>query len=273
MNNKPPITPASSSDVINAYRKRRQRRSPNIVYIAAGVLVLGGIALLIFWLANTPNNPVSNMFATETPTPTITPSPTNTNTPTLTPTETPTSTVTPTATFSSPFTYTVQEGDYLALIVEKFNLGDDGVALIMLLNPLVVASDGSSVGIDPTTQAIRPGQVILLPNPGMQLPTATAIPPNLPKGTKVDYTVQAGDSLGAIAALFNSTIDDIIKENGITDPNALFVGQVLVIPVNMVTPTATRPPTSTPVTPGPGTLLPTATLTPINSGPAATNTP
>lgn len=270
MNNKPPVTSSSSSDVINAYRKRRQRKSPNIIYIAAGVLVLGGLGLLIFWLVSTPNNPVSNLFATETPTPTITPSPTNTNTPTLTPTETPTSTVTPTATFSSPFTYTVQEGDYLALIVEKFNLGDDGVALIVLLNPY---NEESGIGIDPTTQAIRPGQVILLPNPGMQLPTATLIPPNLAKGTKLDYVIQAGDSLGAIAALFNSTIDDIIKENNLTDPNALFVGQTLVIPVNMVTPTATRPPTSTPVTPGPGTVLPTFTLTPINAAPVATNTP
>lgn len=270
MNNKPPVTPTSSSDVINAYRKRRQRRSPNIVYIAAGVLVLGGLGLLIYWLVSTPNNPVSNLFATETPTPTITPSPTNTNTPTLTPTETPTATITPTATFSAPFTYTVQEGDYLALIVEKYNLGDDGVELILLLNPY---NEETGIGLNPANPIIIPGQVILLPYPGMPLPTATPIPPNLVRGTKVEYFVKAGDSLGGIAALFNSTIDDIIKENNITDPNAIAVGDLLLIPVNMVTPTATRPPTSTPVTPGPGTFLPTFTLTPINAGPAITNTP
>ncbi len=270
MNNKPPLTPASSSDVINAYRKRRQRKSPNIIYITAGVLVLGGLALLIYWLVSTPNNPVSNLFATETPTPTITPSPTSTFTPTSTSTETPTATITPTATFSAPFTYTVQEGDYLALIVEKFNLGDDGVELILLLNTY---NEETGIGIDPATQVIIPGQVILLPYPGMPLPTATPIPANLVKGTKVEYFVKAGDSLGGIAALFNSTIDDIIKENGITDPNAIAVGDLLVIPVNMVTPTVTLPPTSTPVTPGPGTVLPTFTLTPINAAPAATNTP
>ena len=187
MNNKPPVTPASSSDVINAYRKRRQRRSPNIIYIAAGVLVLGGLALLIYWLVSTPNNPISNMLATETPTPTITPSPTNTNTPTSTPTETPTATITPTATFSAPFTYTVQDGDYLALIVEKYNLGVDGVDLILLLNPLTVDANGNTLGLDPTNPIIIPGQVILLPYPGMPLPTATPIPPNLVRGTKVDY--------------------------------------------------------------------------------------
>ncbi len=273
MNNKPPVTPSSSSDVINAYRKRRQRRSPNIVYIAAGVLVLGGLGLLIFWLVSTPNNPISNMLATETSTPSITPSPTSTLTPTSTSTETPTATVTATATFSSPFTYTVQDGDYLALIVEKFNLGESGVELILLLNQPVVDAAGNTIGIDPDTQVIIPGQVILLPNPGMQLPTATLIPANLPRGSKEPYRVKAGDSLGGIAALFNSTIEDIIKENNITDPNAIAVGDLLQIPVNMVTPTATRPPTSTPITPGPGTVLPTFTLTPINAAPIATNTP
>ncbi|MBE0670764.1 MAG: LysM peptidoglycan-binding domain-containing protein, partial [Anaerolineales bacterium] len=155
----------------------------------------------------------------------------------------------------------VQAGDYLALIVEKYNLGDDGIALILLLNPY---NADAGVGIDPATQVIIPGQVILLPNPGMQLPTATLIPPNLPRGSKEPYYVKAGDSLGSIAALFNSTIDDIIKENNITDPNSIAVGDLLIIPVNMVTATATRPPTSTPITPGPGTVLPTVTFTPIN---------
>lgn len=258
MNNRPPIS-SSSPGGISSFRRRR-RGGSNVVYILAGVLVLGGIGLLVYWLSG-PGKPLNSLFATETPTPTVTHTPTNTSTPTPAPTETSTPTITPTATFSSPFTYTVQEGDYLALLVERFNLGDDGVALILLLNPF---DPENGIGIDPATQYIIPGQVILLPNPGMELPTATPIPPNLPRGTKINYTVQAGDSLGSIAADFNSTIDDIIKENNIENPNELFVGQLLVIPVNMVTPTATRPPTSTPITPGPGTVLPTTTSTPIN---------
>lgn len=259
MTNIPPISP-NPSGTLGSYRKRKNRMGPNVVYILAGLLVVGGLAILIFWMSG-PGKPLNSMFATETPTPTVTLTPTPTNTPTLTPTLTETPTITPTATFSTPFNYTVQEGDYLALIVEKYNLGDDGVALILLLNPYDAET---GIGIDPATQYIIPGQVILLPNPGMLLPTATSIPPDLPRGTKITYTVQAGDSLGAIAAKFNSTIDDIIKENNITNPNALFVGQQLIIPVNMVTPTATRPPTSTPITPGPGTLLPTTTFTPVN---------
>jgi LysM repeat protein len=264
MNNRPPISSSPASS-INSFRKRRKRGGPNIIFVIAGVLVLGGVILLIAWLAG-PSKPISTFFATETSTPTLTYTPTNTSTPTSTSTATSTATVTPTATFSMPFNYTVQDGDNLFVISEKYNLGDDGIQLILFLNPYAGINEqtGYPIGIDPQTQNILPGQLILLPNPGMELPTSTPIPADLAKGSKVDYVVQAGDSLGSIAALYNSTIDDIIAENEITDPNAIKVGDVLVIPVNMVTPTATRPPTSTPITPGPGTLLPTATFTPVN---------
>jgi LysM repeat protein len=264
MNNRPPISSSPSSS-ISSYRKRRQRGGPNIIYIIAGVLILGGVILLIAWLAG-PSKPISTFFATETSTPTMTFTPTSTSTPTATATATATATITPTATFSTPFNYTVQAGDYLELISKTYNLGDDGIQLILLLNPFsgLDEATGYPKGIDPLTQNIIPGQVILLPNPGMLLPTATIVPLDLPRGQKEQYIVQSGDSLGRIAALFNSTEEDIIKENNITDPNAIQVGQVLMIPVNMVTATATRPPTSTAIPLGPGTVLPTITLTPIN---------
>jgi LysM repeat protein len=264
MNNRPPISSSPSSSIAS-FRKRRKRGGPNIIYIIAGVLVLGGVILLIAWLAG-PSKPINALFATETSTPTMTFTPTNTSTPTSTTTATSTATVTPTATFSTPFNYTVQAGDYLELISQTYNLGDDGIQLILFLNPYfgINETTGFPIGIDPLTQNILPGQVILLPNPGMPLPTATTVPLDLPKGQKVEYVVQSGDSLGRIAALFNSTEEEIIKENNITDPNAIQVGQLLIIPVNLVTPTATRPPTSTPITPGPGTALPTITLTPVN---------
>ncbi len=67
----------------------------------------------------------------------------------------------------------------------------------------------------------------------------------------IEYTVLPGDTLAGIAVKFNSIADNIIAENEdlITDANALQAGEVLQIPVNLVTPTATLPSTSTPVTP------------------------
>jgi LysM repeat protein len=235
----------STGSVISSYRKRRQQSNVIFVYGVAGLLVLSGLALLIIWLTGS-SKPLSGLFATVTPTPTLTFTPTITPSPTDTSTVTSTSTLTPTLTPSAPFTYTVLEGDNLQAISTKFGLGDDGIPLILLLNPY----DAKSLtGIDPTTSNIYPGQQIIIPNPGMPLPTATLIPPNIPRGTKVTYVVQAGDVLAGIASKFNSTVDDIVKTNNLTDPNNIKVGQSLQISVNLVTPTATRPPTSTPRTP------------------------
>ena len=244
---------SSSSSIISSYRKKRQQSTILFVYGAAGLLVLAGLALLIIWVIG-PNKPFSGLFATDTPTPTLTLTPTITPSPTNTPTITTTPTLTATLTPSSPFLYTIQEGDNLQAISTKFGLGDDGIQLILLLNPYDAAS-GS--GIDPLTSIVYPGRQITIPNPGMPLPTATPIPANILRGTKVTYIVRTGDTLAGIASKFNSTVDDIVKTNNLTDANSIFVGQQLQVPVNLVTPTATRPPTSTPRTP-----IPTVTLTP-----------
>jgi LysM repeat protein len=244
---------ANTGDVIASYRKRRQQSSIVFVYGVAGLLILAGLALVVIWLTG-PSKPLSGLFATETPTPTQTYTPTTTSTATVTSTVTTTATLTATSTPSAPFLYTVQEGDSLAAIVEKFNLGDSGISLILLLNPYNATA---VTGIDSTTQIVYPGQQIFIPNPDLKLPTATPIPSNLARGTIIPYQVQPGDSLAGIASKFNSTVDDIVKTNSLADANSIFAGQQLQVPVHLVTPTATRPPTSTPRTPvAPGTPTP-----------------
>ena len=233
-------------------RRPRRQLGPRLFAILAILFVAGGL-IVLFTLLIGPGKPISNLLATDTPTPTVTYTPTSTFTPTSTSTETPTPTITNTPTPNAPFYYTVLEGDSLVLIAQKFSLAEDGIPLILDLNPVIADNKG----------VIFPGQQILIPDPGMKRSTATPIPGNLPRGTKLEYTVLPGDTLAGIAAKFNSTMDAIVKENKITDPNALQAYEVLVIPVNMVTPTATRPPTSTPVTITPAALFtPTATKTP-----------
>jgi len=231
--------PSNSSNVINSYRKRRQQKGPFLVYGAVALVIIGGI-MLIIWLTG-PGQPFSGMFPTETPTPTLTSTPTNTSAPTETPTTTLTSVPTVSPTPSEPFPYTIQEGDLLQTLAERFNLGEDGVGLIYDLNPAVRDSSG----------VIYVGQTILIPIPGTTRATSTPIPSNLGRGTKIEYSVLPGDTLAGIAAKFNSLEQSILDENPdeITNANALQVGQVLQIPVNLVTATATLPSTSTPVSP------------------------
>jgi LysM repeat protein len=254
------------SNLISSYKKRQQI-GPFVIWGAAALLVLFGIVLLALWLTG-PDSPATTLFASETPTPTLTFTPTNTSTPTLTPTETPTATVTLTPTASQPFEYVVQQGDYLFSIVEKFQLGEDGLMLILLLNPRVPEdqiTDATRPGIDPKTMNIFPGQKLTIPNPGMPLPSATPIPlAELSRGAKIEYVVQPGETLEFIASKFLSTVEDILKENNITDRNAIQAYQILVIRVNLVTPTNTSAPTITPgsVTPTPIPFLSTPTVSP-----------
>lgn len=69
------------------------------------------------------------------------------------------------------------------------------------------------------------------------------------------YIVQPGDTLSALALDFGTTIEDLMAANGITDPNAIQVGQALIIPSLVNRPQATTQPVSTTAT----LALPTAT--------------
>jgi len=207
------------------------------MYGAIALAVLGAILLLI-WLTR-PDQPLGPLFATDTPTPTLTFTPTNTLPPTETPTITTTPTQTVTSTPSEPFPYTIQEGDTLDAIAQKFNLGEDGILLILDRNPAIMEQFNGIIQV---------GQTITIPPPGTTRSTSTPVP-NLPRGTRIEYRVLPGDTLAGIAVRFNSLEADIVEVNNIENPNALQVGQILEIPVNLVTATATLPPTSTPVTP------------------------
>jgi LysM repeat protein len=238
----------SAQDVIDAYRKRQQtaKRAPLIIGIAVA-LIAAGVVFVIYWFLGD-NRPSISLFPTDTPTPSSTPTATATGTATTTPTITPTITNTPTITLtptaSGPFVYQVEEGDNLWAIAEKFVV--DLLAVITLNN------------LDPANPAIQVGDKLTIPGPDTQLPTATPLPSDLPRGTKIEYQIQLGDSILAIALKFNSTVDSIKEENEIENENEIYVGQVITVRANLVTPV----PTDTPEpTAGPGTPAATATPT------------
>ena len=231
----------SPQEVIEAYRKRKQRskRTPKLILALASILLIAGAGIVIFWLtgAETPQINLAAIFASKTPTPTETSTPTPippSPTPTLTatpspPTDTPEASLTPTR--AGPVIYVVEEGDNLYAIADKFEMD-----FLVLLE-----ANRERLELDPANPIIKVGDEILIPPPGTELPTPTPVPVDLPAGTPIEYTVQPGDSLGAIAQLFNSTIDDIIARNEDLEenPNALYVGQILTVRINLVTPVPT----------------------------------
>jgi murein DD-endopeptidase MepM/ murein hydrolase activator NlpD len=104
--------------------------------------------------------------------------------------------------------YVVQSGDTLSSIAAQFSTTID---TIEQANHLA----------DPNS--LVPGEKIQVP-----LRTAAATP-TVPTNV-TSYAVKAGDTLAAIAAAFNLSVDDLAKANSLKDVNSIAVGQVLIIP-------------------------------------------
>ncbi len=60
-------------------------------------------------------------------------------------------------------------------------------------------------------------------------PTLTADSSPTPSSTGVTYTVKSGDTLFGIALAFNTTVDELLRNNPTVRPDVLQIGQVLVI--------------------------------------------
>ncbi|MDY6845752.1 MAG: LysM peptidoglycan-binding domain-containing protein [Chloroflexota bacterium] len=235
-----------AKNIISSYRKK-QKRGPYIIGGVAILLAVAGLVLLIIYLTGGGGGGIS-LFSSKTPTPTETATPTPV-TPTATATNTPTITNTPTQTMTStpsgPYEYEVQEDDNCTTIAEEFEVD---VEVLMAINNLT------------TGCFIEVGETILIPAPNQELPTATPLPTDIRPGTEIEHRVRTGDFLFTLAEEFNSTVDAIIEATNryraandleeIEDNNDIFVGDILIIPVNIVTPvptaTSTPEPTETP---------------------------
>ena len=82
---------------------------------------------------------------------------------------------------------------------------------------------------------------------GTARPIVTPAPTR--RTTPLNYTIKAGDSLSAIAAQYGISTAALMAANGITNPNLLTVGQIIVIPPPDLT-------TATTAVPTPGTAVP-----------------
>jgi len=104
----------------------------------------------------------------------------------------------------------------------------------------------------PTPTAVSGASISPRPiptTPGSQPGTSTAFRTHI---------VVAGDTLGAIAKAYGTTVEAIVEANGIKDPSLIIIGQVLNIPAEETESASATPstPTSTPIPP---TTTPTGT--------------
>ena len=101
---------------------------------------------------------------------------------------------------------------------------------------------------DRTRLALRGGVLALIL--AMILPMAAlANPTDQPRQDEAIHVVQRGETLASIAARYRTTISQLIRLNGLRNPNIIFVGQRLRVPALIrpaAAPAAAPPPSSVP---------------------------
>ncbi|MCX6048130.1 MAG: LysM peptidoglycan-binding domain-containing protein [Chloroflexi bacterium] len=137
-----------------------------------------------------------------------------------------------------PDEHTVQQGETLSQIAEKYHVA---LNVLMFYNGI---SDPNDIYV---------GQTLELPPPATPTPADT-------------YQVKSGETLSQIAEAQHVPLDELMRLNDITDPDAVYRGQVLHLPSknSASTPTATATATDERTT---ATRIP---ATPLTASPTAT---
>ncbi len=143
--------------------------------------------------------------------------------------------------------YVVQRGDTVAKLAERFGSSVEAIIIANQLNANAYIVEAHTLIIPvPTppepTEAPTEAPIIVEPAP-------TEVPAQAAEPTPIVYIVRYGDSLSSIAARFGLRTVDLARYNDIVNPNLVYYGQILHIPVGGV-------PTPVPPTPVPPTSPP-----------------
>jgi LysM repeat protein len=215
-------------------------RGVSLPWVVAVAVLAGFIGAGWNWWRTVPPQPVAGLTPASVPrTATATPTAYSLIEPTGTPTAE-TATVVPTPGTPSPsptpLIHIIKSGETLLEIAAMYGANLDS---IMKANGLT----------EDDARRLRVGQELIIPETagvGGPRPEPTVRP------RRVIHRVQAGDTLISIAAQYDADVRDIMAANPGINPDLIYVGQEIVVP--LAAPTAT--PTST------GTATPTGTPTP-----------
>lgn len=154
----------------------------------------------------------------------------------------------------TPQTYTVKKGDTLSGIAQRFGTTVANlVALNNIQNPnliypgQVLTISGTPSGGGANTYTVKKGDTLSgiasqfgttsrvlanlnnIQNPNLIYPGQVIVLPGGSSSGKT-YTVKKGDTLSEIAPRFGTTVQTLVRLNGIQDPNRIYAGQVLRLP-------------------------------------------
>ena len=101
---------------------------------------------------------------------------------------------------------------------------------------LAACNGGSNSALEtagPPAATAVDGRPIATATPYARVPEPTIVSGPIagsPSTSQVTYVVEAGDTLSGIAERFETTVEDIMADNSLTDATLIFVGQALLIP-------------------------------------------
>lgn len=114
-------------------------------------------------------------------------------------------------------------------------------ALAVAQNPASTATPVPTNGALILSVTPEPTADPATPEPVVDSATVEPSPTPAPTSSLRSYTIRPGDTLGTIAQAYAVPVEDLITANAITDPNVLYVGQVLIIPDAGAAPTPASP--------------------------------
>lgn len=205
-------SPSRRGAIWNAIRSRGREIALVVVLLLINYLIFSRLGLMVLGSRQPTPTP------TRTPKPTFTPFNLVVATPTLPPE--PTATAEPTPPPSpTPGIHVVQPGETLSEIARMYGT---------TANAIVEANDLGDA------DTLREGQLLVIPLSPVPTPDEepTAAPLSTPSsavGQRV-HVIQEGETLSEIARMYGITPDELAQANGLDDPNAISVGQALVIP-------------------------------------------
>lgn len=108
-----------------------------------------------------------------------------------------------------------------------------GVPQTVVATPIAAeeVSEPDEVVVNPQVDPLQPTSTISADSEEASPPTD---PTPIPEPTQTFHTVASGELLGSISVRYGVLVEDIVAANGLTDPNQIFVGQQLLIPIGGV---------------------------------------